>query len=378
MHNLFVIVFSPGAVSFETGNSTISSEVQKAHAWEHAAYLSNEQKINTRLSALYGLRYSLFQNIGPYSQFQYDANFELSDSVNYNKGDVFNNYGGFEPRMGLKYTLTENKSVKLSYNRMRQYLHLASNSTSSSPLDIWMPSSPNVKPQIADQLAIGYFQNLKENMYEVSVETYYKWMNNAIDFKDHAQLLLNPYLEGELRFGKARAYGVEFMTRKQKGRLQGWLSYTLARSEKEIEAINNGITYPTKYDKRHDVSVVAMYELNKNWDFGSTFVYSTGAAVTVPVGRYSFGGTTVPIYSSRNGARMPAYHRLDLAATLHPKGRNNKDALGEWVFSVYNAYLRKNPYTINFTEDENNPGATKAEMVYLFSIIPSVTYNFKF
>ncbi len=369
--------FNPGDVEFEIGPSIITSEIQTTFANEHAAYVSNEHKISKRFSALYGLRWSLFQNTGKYDHFIYDdQSYERVDSVFYNQG-VFNSFSGFEPRLGLKYTLTTSSSVKLSYNRMRQYLHLASNSTSASPLDIWIPSSPNVKPQIADQVAVGYFRNFKDNAYEGSVELYYKFMNNSIDFRDHAQLLLNPYLEGELRFGVARAYGAEWLIRKQKGRLTGWLSYTLARSERQIESINNGLTYPTKYDKRHDLSLVAMYDLNERWDFGTTLIYSTGAAVTTPIGRYEFGNTIVPIYSSRNGARMPPYHRLDLSATLTPKRKDGKEAIGEWVFSVYNTYLRKNPYVINFTEDSDNPGTTKAEMVYLFSIIPSITYNFK-
>jgi len=281
--------------------------------------------------------------------------------------------------MGMKYTLSATNSVKLSYNRTAQYIQLASNSTSSSPLDIWFPSSPNVKPQISDQIAIGYFQNFPKKGIEASVELYYKKMQNAIDFKDHAQLLLNKYLEGELRFGEGRAYGAELLIKKEVGQFTGWLGYTLARTERKIDGINNGNYYPTKYDKTHDISLVLSYDKNDRVNFSANWVYSTGAAVTLPTGRYEYFGTVVPVYSERNAERMPAYHRLDLACTLKGKKKWFKGKVDhDLVFSVYNAYNRKNPYSINFREDDANPNRRVAEKTYLFKIIPAATLNFRF
>lgn len=370
--------FNPGFVRGE-GTETIFNQLQlpKVNALEHAIYLSNEHKITPRFTALYGLRYSMFQNIGPATVYGFDDQYNVTDTTTYQRGDIYQTYGGFEPRLGMKYTLTEFSSVKLSYNRMRQYVQLASNTTSSSPLDIWFPSSPNVEPQIADQIAVGYFHNIKDNKYEASVELYYKDMQNSIDFKNHAQLLLNPQLEGELRFGDARAYGMELLVRKNEGKLTGFVSYTLARTERNIPEIYSD-WYPTKYDKTHDLAIVASYEINKRWDVSANWVFATGSAVTMPSGRFTYAGVVVPVYTERNGARLPNYHRLDFAATLKGKEKEGRKWSGDWVFSVYNAYYRKNPYSINFRQDEDNPGETYAEMTYLFGIIPAVTYNFRF
>lgn len=370
--------FNPGFVA-GVGTETIFNSLQlaKVNALEHAAYISNEHKISPRFTALYGLRYSYFQNIGPGTSYGFDDSYQVTDTAVYGKGDIYQTYGGLEPRLGMKYSLTELSSVKLSYNRTRQYIHLASNTTASSPLDIWFPSSPNVKPQIADQIAIGYFHNFKSNMFETSVELYYKDMQNSIDFRNHAQLLLNPLLEGELRFGDARAYGAEFLIRKNDGRLTGFISYTLARTERNIPEITAD-WYPAKYDKTHDIAIVLNYEISKRWEVSGNWVFSTGSAVTMPTGRFEYGGVIVPVYSERNGARLPNYHRMDIAAILHGKEKEGKKWNGEWVFSVYNAYARKNPFSINFKQEESDPTQTYAEMTYLFSIVPSITYNFKF
>jgi len=278
----------------------------------------------------------------------------------------------------MTYILNESTSLKASYNRTRQYVHLASNSTATSPLDIWFPSSPNVKPQLADQIAVGYFQNLHKDMFQASVELYYKQMKNAIDFKDHATLILNPQLEGELRFGRAFAYGSEFLLKKNKGNLTGWISYTLSRTQKKIDGINNNELYFAKYDKTHDLAVILSYDLGKNWSFGTNFIYSTGAAITMPIGKMEYMGMVVPIYSDRNAKRMPDYHRLDMSVSYRPKKNENKRWKSEWVLSVYNVYNRANPYNITFKQSETNPNETKAEMLYLFGVVPSITYNFNF
>ena len=371
--------FDPGVVESGGDESVVTGvELEKAHALEHGIYISNEQKIGSRITATYGVRGSMFQNIGAKTVYALDDAHSIRDTSRYNKGEVYNTYMNLEPRLGIRYSIDELSSIKASYNRMTQYLHLASNGTASSPFDIWFPSSPNVKPQLADQVAIGYFRNIHQNRWEASVEAYYKVMDNAVDFRDNASLFLNENLEGELRFGTAWSYGLEFLLRKQEGRFTGMIGYTLARSEREIEGVNNDKRYPAKWDRTHDLSILGSYEINKQWRVGANWVYQTGAAVTLPVGRFEYGGTIVPIYSDRNAGRMPAYHRGDISITRISKKNEGRRWKSEWVFSIYNVYARKNAYSINFRQDDNDPYTTYAEKTYLFSIIPSITYNFKF
>lgn len=351
--------------------------VPKTNGLEHGLYISHKLKLGNRFTAVYGLRFSAYQNIGETTYYTYHEDYSVKDTIDVAQGEIYNTYWGLEPRIGLTYILSDASSVKASYNRTRQYIHLASNSTASSPLDIWFPSSPNIKPQIADQVAVGYFQNFANDMFQTSVEGYYKVMENAIDFKDHASLLLNPYLEGDIRVGRAFSYGAEFMVKKVKGDFSGWISYTLSRTQRKIAEINNNELYFTKYDKTHDVSVVLSYDLMKSWTFSTNFVYSTGAAITMPIGKMEYMGMTVPVYSERNGKRMPSYHRLDFAVAWHPE-KPEKKWKSEWVLSVYNVYNRANPYSITFKADDVDPTKTKAEMLYLFGIVPSITYNFKF
>jgi hypothetical protein len=353
-------------------------EVQHSNAVESGLYVSNEQKIGSRLTMKYGIRFSHFQNVGSAVVYNYDANFEKTDSTTYDSREFYSPYWGFEPRIGAVYVLNERSSIKSSYSRTRQYVHLAQNSTAGTPLDVWFPSSPNVEPQIADQVAIGYFRNFKNNQIETSVEAYYKYIQNAIDFKDHAELLLNKEYEGELRFGEARAYGLEFLVRYNFEKFSGWIGYTLSRAERKIEGINNGQLYPAGYDKPHDISIVLNYDPSQRVSIGANWVYSTGSAVTFPTGKFEYGGVYTPIFSSRNGYRMPDYHRLDLSVTLRSKEKPNRRFYHEWNLSVYNAYARKNPWVINFVQDDNNPNETYAEMTYLFSIIPALTFNFNF
>jgi hypothetical protein len=369
---------SPGVVEFSIDGVANEISTANTNSLEHAIYFSNEQKFSTRFSAVYGLRYSLFQNIGEGKVYSYDEDYLVSDTSFYQKGEIYQSYGGFEPRLGLKYTITENSSIKASYNRTRQYIQLASNSTASSPLDVWFSSSPNVKPQYSDQVAIGYFSNYFKDTLETSVELYYKKMYNTIDFKDHAQLLLNQYLEGELRFGDAYSYGAEVMLKKQKGKWSGWLSYTYSRVFRVIPLINDGDKYPAQFDQPHNISFVSSYEFNKRLSVSLNFVYNTGRAVTMPTGKYVYQGRTIPIYSRKNAERLPAYHRLDLGVNLKGKHYGEKRFMGEWVFSIYNVYNRANAYSVNFVESSADPNVTQAEMLYLFKVIPSITYNFKF
>ncbi|MBN2173292.1 MAG: TonB-dependent receptor [Bacteroidales bacterium] len=371
--------FTPGTAR-GLGSEAFLTEykVQNNNGLESAIYVSNEQKIGARLTLKYGLRFSHFMNVGESVIYEFDENYNLVDSTVYGKGKTFSPYYGLEPRVGATFLLNENSSVKGSYARTRQYIHLAQNSTAGTPLDVWFPSSPNVKPQIADQFALGYFRNFLNNTIEASAEAYYKHINNAIDFKDHADLLLNRGFEGELRFGEAWAYGIEFMVRYDLKKINGWVSYTLSKTERRIEGINNDFKYPATYDKPNDISIVVNYNVSKRISLGATWVYSTGSAVTFPTGRFVYGNKIVPIFSDRNSYRLPDYHRLDLSFTLHSKEKPERIWSYDWNFSLYNAYGRKNPWVINFVEEPANPNETYAEMIYLFSFVPSITFNFNF
>lgn len=376
--------FDPG-VAKGVGDESIFSEyrVPKNYALEHGVYFSNEQNVSDNLIFKYGLRLSAFQNMGNATvyNYKYDANndeYSVQDSSVYGSNEIFNTYYGLEPRVGLNYIINPTLSIKTSYSRTRQYIQLAQNSTAGTPLDIWFPATPNVKPQIADQVAFGVFKNFNQNMFETSVEVYYKKMDNVIDFKDFAQLLLNKHLEAELRFGEAEAYGAEFLARKNEGKLTGWVSYTLSRAERKIPEINDGKAYLAPYDKTHDVSIVLTYQLSKRVSIGTNWVYATGVPATFPAGRWEIGGKIGPIYTERNEYRYPDYHRMDLSVTVAGKKKEGRKWEGEWNFSVYNVYNRKNAWAINFVQDADDPTTTYAEKTYLFSVLPSITYNFKF
>ncbi len=367
------------------------------YALEQAIYVSNEQQFTERLSVSYGLRYSVFQQIGPGIVYEYEEGKPLDDetvtnTVSYNTLKNIQFYHGLEPRLGARYTLTPQSSIKASYNRMRQYLQVASNSTAGLPIDRWIPADRYVKPLIGDQVALGYFRNLRNNSLEASVEVYYKWMQHIIDFKSGSDILLNNNIETEILEGKGWAYGTEFLVKKNIGKLTGWVSYTLARTRRQVPGINGGLAYNARYDRRHDVSVVSTYQITPRLSVSGVWVYSTGTAVSFPAGRYELDGQSVPYYDplKRNGYRMPNYHRMDLSVVLDGK-KTNKRWKSSWNLSIYNLYARKNPFSITFQEVTNNdpgfdidtdgPIVTKeyaAVKTYLFSIIPSITYNFKF
>ncbi|MDH6356695.1 TonB-dependent receptor [Parabacteroides sp. PF5-9] len=349
----------------------------RQYALESAVYLSNESSIGDKLKLKYGLRFSLFQNITNGEELDFLEDYEVAYTKNYDKGKIYHHQSQFEPRLGAVFMFNDENSVKASYSRTAQYIQLASNSASGSPLDIWFQASQNVKPQLCDQFAFGYFRNFADNGYEASAEVYYKDMQNVIDFKDHAELMGNEDLEHEVRFGKGYAYGLELMLRKNSGPLTGWVSYTLSKSRRKADDINEGAWYRSPYDKPHNISVVATYELSRKWSVSANWVYSTGMPVTYPTGRYQIEDNYVPIYSGRNEYRYPDYHRLDLSATLQ-LSKPGKRFRNELNFSLYNAYGRKNPWTISFMEDEDQPGVMYGEMVYLFSFIPSITWNFNF
>lgn len=371
--------FWPG-LARGSGDQTIFGELKipSAKALEHGFYLSNEQKVSQNISLNYGIRYSLFQNIGPGTNYRFDASYLPLDSLVYPRGKIFNTYNGWEPRINVVIQIDDISSVKSSYNRTMQYIHLASNSTVGSPLDVYLPSSPNIKPQSADQIAIGYYRNFRKNTIETSVELYYKKMENQVDFKDHAELILNPQIEGEVRIAEGEAYGIELLIRKQTGKLTGWIGYTLSRSVRISPYINDGNIYLSPYDRTHDLSLVVNYELRKNLSVSATWVYATGAPVTFPTGRFVYGNIIAPVYSDRNAFRMPDYHRLDLGLTFDPVPKKSKRWESSWTLSVYNAYNRHNAFLINFVTSKTNPNVKEAEMIYLFPIIPAITYNFKF
>ena len=370
--------FFPGKIT-GTGKEAVIDEYRLPdnYALESALYLSNEQKIG-KFTLKYGLRVSFFNNLGPATIFHYDANFKVTDSTVYVAKQVFNTYIGFEPRVGIVFRVKDNSSIKASYARNYQYVQQAQNSTAGNPMDIWFPANPNIKPQVGDQVAAGYYHDFKQGTYSFSSELYYKWIHNAIDFKDHANLLLNKYLDGELRTGRGYGYGIELMLKKTSGKLTGWASYTWSRSLRVIPEINNGAAYPSPYDRPNDFSLTLSYRLNTAIRLSMSWVYLTGQPVTFPVSRFQYSHTIVPVYSGRNSYRMADYHRLDLAMIWDLPNKKSKKWHNQLNFSVYNAYNRKNPWVINFQNDPQVPNATYAEMTYLFGIVPTVTYNFKF
>lgn len=346
------------------------------YAIENAVYISDEQTISPRLKLSYGLRYSLFSSIGPGTVYTYDNVADIIDSVSYPKGKIFNTYGGPEPRALINFVVNDSVSVKASYARTRQYIHLLSNTTSTTPFDLWVPSNINVLPEIADQYTIGYFRNFGNNMFETSVELYYKTMRNQIDYRNGANLILNTKVESQLVYGKGWGYGAEFLIRKKYGRLTGWISYTLSKTLRRFPDINSGSVFPAKQDRPHNVSIVAMYELNRKITFSATWVFISGNVVTFPSGRYVVDGNIVPYYTERNGYRMPDYHRLDLGMTLIGKKTDRFES--SWNFSVYNAYGRPNAYAINFQQDPHDQTKMQAVRLSLFRFVPAVTWNFRF
>jgi len=370
--------FIPGTARSTIQSSDNTIQVPESRALEYGLYISNEHKLTKKLSLNYGLRGSMFQNMGNATLYDFDENYETVDSTVYDKWEIFNTFAGLEPRLSLNYTINPRSSVKASYSRTLQYMHLASNSTAGSPLDVWVPSTPNINPQMANQVAVGYFRNFLDNAFETSVEIYYKDMNNQIDFKDFAELNLNTEYESEFRTGDAWSYGAEFLIRKQQGNFTGWVSYTLSKAERKIPTINEGKVYSSSYDRPHNISIVATYDLTKRWNISATWVYASGTPVTFPTGRYEQGNMIIPIYSERNGYRMPNYHRMDLAITLKSKEKPNKRLKSELNLSIYNVYNRHNAWMISFSQDEDEPAKTDAELVYIFPILPSLTWNFHF
>lgn len=347
------------------------------YSLENALYINDDFKATDKLTINYGARLSLFSILGG-DTFNTYENGVLTESRYLEKGKFGKTYTNLEPRITANYRINEVSSVKGGYSRNTQNLHLLSNSSSGNPTDQWIGSSYSVKPEIADQISVGYSRNFNNNNYELNAEIYYKSMQNQIDFKNGAQIGFSTAadVESELLFGKGRAYGLELIAKKKSGKLTGWISYTLSKTERKINGINDNQWYNARMDKTHDLSVVATYQLNPKWTLSGLFLYSTGNAVTFPIGKYELNGQTIFQYNSRNADRMPAYHRMDLSATYEPE--SNKCFRGSWTFGIYNLYGRQNAYTITFEDNPNNPGTTRAMQTSLFRWVPNITYNFKF
>ncbi len=367
---------TPGKISATETSSFNPKTLEDRKGLESALYVSDEWHIGDHINLLYGLRLSRFDLFGPGTFSSYDADGNPVDTRTYSASERVKSYMYLEPRISASYVIDPQNSIKASFGRNTQNIHLLSNSTASSPSDLYVMSSNNLKPEIADQIATGYFRNFQEDKYEFSAEIYYKWLQNQIDYKNGAQLIANQDVESELVYGSGRAYGLELFLKKKTGRFNGWVGYTLSRSERKFDEINEGRYFPSRQDRTHDVSLVGIYKLNNRWTFSGTFIYGTGNAVTYPTGKYQLDGITRFYYSGRNSSRMPATHRLDVGATL--EGKPHKNFQSSWTFGLYNAYNHKNPYVINFKNDERDPTKTVAEQTSLFGIIPSVTYNFKF
>lgn len=370
--NAIYHTFRPGVLESGDNVGFNQIELDKRYAAEVGAYIQNEQKISTRVSMFYGLRYSGFNYMGEGNAYTYDDDGNILTEESYDAFESIKYYQGLEPRFSMSFLTNENSSVKAGYNRIFQYIHQLSNTTTSSPTDVWVPSSNLVAPQIGDQVALGYYQNVKNNEYQFSVETYYKWLQNQIDYKPNANLVLNGQVERELVYGKGKAYGIEFQVKKTKGKLTGWFNYTLSRALRQFDDIDDGQVFSARQDRIHDLNLVLTYKLSEAWVFSTSFVYYTGDAVTFPSAQYSYDGFTTPYIGQRNGNRLPDYHRLDLGATWYLKGKKRFEH--SLNFSIYNVYGRENAFSIRFIE--NDAGQTVAEQTALFKMIPSITYNF--
>jgi CarboxypepD_reg-like domain/TonB dependent receptor/TonB-dependent Receptor Plug Domain len=364
---------SPSSI---TGTGITSLTQPDKTSWENAVYLAESWKATSQLNIDFGLRLSAFSVLGGSNLYDLNADGSIKDTLRYSSGQIVSTFINPEPRISGSYLLTENASIKASYSRNSQYMHLISNSNASNPTDKWVSSNNNIKAEIADLVSAGYFRSLSENKYEFSVESYYKYMQNQLDYRDNANVLSNSAIEPQLLYGQGRAYGAEFLLRKKEGRLSGWIAYTLSRSEIQIDGINSNKWYPARQDRTHDLSVVAIYKLNKKWTLSSDFVFYTGNAVTFPSGKYQIGSQVYNYYTDRNAYRMPNYNRLDLSATKQLKP--HKKYTSELTFSLYNAYGRENAYLIRFQTDPNDANKTQAIQIALFKWVPSISYNFKF
>lgn len=391
-------LFNPGIISPTTEDSGINYlKLDQKTAIEGGLYAGVEHRITPKLSLQYGLRYSNFARLGGQSIVEYENDqpvvynellgiYERGTPIGstaYDKNEVIRSFGNLEPRFSVAYELNERSSMKAGYSRVAQYIHLISNTTSVTPLDVWAPSGPYIEPQLSNQYAVGYFRKFRDNNFSLEIEAYYKDIENRIDYIDGSDLIGNNTIETEILTGESKAYGLEFLVRKNKGNFTGWLAYTWAKSEQRTPGgtaggpgINDGEWYYTPYDRTHDISFTGTYRLNDKWRFSANFIYQTGRPVTYPDGQYEYEGLSIASYSERNSNRLPAYHRIDVSAILVP-GKPNRKWRGEWVFGIYNIYNRRNAASISFSQNRET-GLNEATRTAIFGIVPSVTYNFKF
>lgn len=381
--------FEPGSLKPMSSESITSRvDMLNERSLESALYLSDAFDWNERFHVEAGIRLSMFNRVGPGTVYSYEENKPLEprniiDSTMYDDGDIMKTYMGFEPRLSVRYLLDKDASIKFGYNRMYQYLHLVTNTAAVTPVDIWQSSNEYFKPQIADQVSLGYYRNLRDREYEAFVELFYKTFQNALDFKDGANLILNKHLEAALVSGSGRAYGAEFSVEKITGRLLGTFSYTYSRSWRTMngrfsqEKINNGDAYPSNYDQPHVTTLTWRYNLSRRYFFSGTFTYHTGRPMSLPQSTYVVDGVPIPDFSDRNKFRIPDYHRLDLAFIIEGNHRRKKVLDGTWVFSFYNVYARKNAYSVYF-EDVGQGQLRPYKLAVIGTIVPSVTYTFKF
>ncbi|HEY1023571.1 MAG TPA: TonB-dependent receptor [Sphingobacteriaceae bacterium] len=366
----------PGSITASEQSSVNEITIGSRKGAELAAYLSDDWEVTEKFNTTFGLRASWFAALGPGMFPTYDAEGITVSERSYGSGQIVKSYLTMEPRISASYLVDPTTSVKASYTRTTQNLHLMSNSTAASPTDLYIMNSNNVKPEIANQWALGFFKNFREDRYEFSAEVYYKWMQNQIEYRSGTDLRGNSNIEADLLFGDGRAYGIELFLKKRFGDFNGWIGYTLSKTERRFDAINDRDWFLAKQDRTHDVSLVGVYKVSPRWTVSSTFVYNTGSAVTFPAGMYRLNGETVFYYSERNADRMPPYHRLDLSATLEAKP--DKKLQSSWSFGIYNVYNRPNAFLIDFREHPDDPSRTQAVRTSLFGIIPSITWNFKF
>ncbi|MGI8892772.1 MAG: TonB-dependent receptor [Bacteroidia bacterium] len=374
--------FTPSHASARSGEVVFDfGKIVRLYAHEGAVYLQDNWDITEKLAVNAGIRYSFFVHTGPFDRYIKDLQGKnIIDTIHYDALEPVETYHGPEPRFSMKYTLTKNSSVKGSFTQNYQYIHLASISAVSLPTDLWVPSTDRVQPQLGRQYSIGYFRNMMNDTYETSVEVYYKKMHNQVEYKEGAQPEdnVNDNADNNFTFGSGESYGIEFFLNKRRGKFTGWTGYTLSWTKRKFPEINRGEEFYAKFDRRHDISTVLTYEMDKKWTFAAIFVYGTGNSVTLPINWYLLNGNIVYDYGPRNWYRMKPYHRLDLSATL--QGKKTKRFESSWNFSIYNVYSRLNPYFIYFdTEGSIESGSFKnvAKQVSLFPILPSVTWNFK-
>jgi hypothetical protein len=389
--------FDPGRIAPNTAGSSVEArKLNNKFAFENALYSSASLSLSSKINLTAGLRLSTFLRLGqPLNEYANDEALVYNPLIKiYEKGtpigvkvtpksEVLSSFWNLEPRLAMSYSLSPLNSFKLSYNRMAQYLHLISNTNAPTPLDIWAPSGPFVKPQLLDQFAVGYFQTTADDRYSIELEAFTKRVQNRLDYVDGAELIGNDAIEQIVLNGSARAKGVELLVRKNKGKMTGWLAYTLSRSEQRTPGrtatevgINNGNWYPTPYDKTHDLALVGNYSLNSRWSLNTNFIFQTGQPITFPNAQYFYSGFSIPNYEARNSNRLKPYHRWDISMVHQPK-KKVKGWSGEWVFGVYNVYNRQNPASVRFSQNEDT-GLNEAIQLSIFGIIPSVTYNFKF